>query len=151
MNMTSCPEIFKNFQNEAVSGKGCIIVTSLCSYFCLFYLIQIIFAKGAHFTMSELTHSEYDVIGLDWTMDIHDARLTAPGQTLMGNLDPCALYANEVFYLLLNLHKCYQVPRDIFCDSGLFTRKLQHTALPLTLKVVKCHSVYLTFQRPQQR
>eukprot|EP00112_Aurelia_sp_Birch-Aquarium-sp1_P018488 Seg4418.2 transcript_id=Seg4418.2/GoldUCD/mRNA.D3Y31 product="Uroporphyrinogen decarboxylase" protein_id=Seg4418.2/GoldUCD/D3Y31 len=56
---------------------------------------MIIFAKGAHFTLSELTHSEYDVIGLDWTMDINDARLTAPGQTLMGNLDPCALYANE--------------------------------------------------------
>ena len=82
--------------------------TSLCSYFCFFYHLQIIFAKGAHFAMSELTHSEYDVIGLDWTMDIHDARLTAPGQTLMGNLDPCALYANEVFYLFLSVHMCYK-------------------------------------------
>jgi len=56
---------------------------------------MIIYAKGAHFAMSDLTHSEYDVIGLDWTMNVHDARVTAPGQTLMGNLDPCALYAEE--------------------------------------------------------
>lgn len=60
------------------------------------FFLQIIYAKGAHFAMPDLTHSEYDVIGLDWTMNIHDARVTAPGQTLMGNLDPCALYANEV-------------------------------------------------------
>ena len=32
-------------------------------------------------------------------MDVNDARLTAPGQTLMGNLDPCALYADEVYIL----------------------------------------------------
>lgn len=56
---------------------------------------MIIFAKGAHFAITDLTHSDFDVIALDWTMKIKDARLTAPAQTLMGNLDPCALYSNE--------------------------------------------------------
>ena len=46
--------------------------------------------------MSEFTNSDYDVIGLDWTMNVHDCRITAPGQTLMGNMDPCALYGGEV-------------------------------------------------------
>ena len=48
--------------------------------------------------MSDLTHSEYDVIALDWTMNISDARITAPGQTLMGNMDPCALYSSDVSF-----------------------------------------------------
>lgn len=102
---------------EIVSASpGIVATSSLCSYFRLFHYFQIIFAKGAHFTLSELTHSEYDVIGLDWTMDINDARLTAPGQTLMGNLDPCALYANEVFYLCLSL-MLQSATRSIFINA----------------------------------
>lgn len=40
----------------------------------------------------------YDVIGLDWTVDPVEARTRlGPDVTLQGNMDPCALYASEVF------------------------------------------------------
>jgi len=54
-----------------------------------------IFAKGAHYALTELAHTDFDVIGLDWTMSIRLARMSTGNQTLMGNLDPCALYASD--------------------------------------------------------
>jgi len=39
----------------------------------------------------------YDVIGLDWTVDIVEARRQlGPDVTLQGNMDPCAMYSTEV-------------------------------------------------------
>lgn len=39
----------------------------------------------------------YEVIGLDWTVDVAEARrLLGPDVTLQGNMDPCAMYAPEV-------------------------------------------------------
>ena len=43
-----------------------------------------------------LAKTSYDVIGLDWTMDAQLAREKCGGKVLQGNLDPCALYANQV-------------------------------------------------------
>jgi len=40
-----------------------------------------------------LSTSNYEVIGLDWTIDPKEARKLAGGKVLQGNLDPCALYA----------------------------------------------------------
>ena len=53
-----------------------------------------IFAKGAHYALEDLAESDYDVIGLDWTMDPVEARKRVGNSvTLQGNLDPCMLFA----------------------------------------------------------
>ncbi|MCU7496063.1 MAG: uroporphyrinogen decarboxylase [Ignavibacteria bacterium] len=56
----------------------------------------IVFAKGVHFCLQELTASGADVLGLDWTMDLKSVRdLTGGKVALQGNMDPCVLYARE--------------------------------------------------------
>lgn len=56
---------------------------------------MIIFAKDAHYALSELSQSGYEVVGLDWTVDPVNARKqVGQGVTVQGNLDPCALYAS---------------------------------------------------------
>ena len=54
----------------------------------------IVFAKGANYAIADLAASDYDVVGLDWTVDPAEARRTV-GDTasLQGNLDPVVLYA----------------------------------------------------------
>lgn len=56
-----------------------------------------VFAKGAHYAIVDLCETNYDVIGLDWTMDVQAARLVAEakGKALQGNIDPAALYGDE--------------------------------------------------------
>ncbi len=55
----------------------------------------VIFAKGAHYALKELSEAGYDVVSIDWTIDPKEARrLVNPSVTLQGNLDPCALYAS---------------------------------------------------------
>lgn len=56
---------------------------------------MILFAKGAHYAFNEINETNYDVIALDWTMDVEAARKAYPNKTLMGNMDPCALYADK--------------------------------------------------------
>jgi uroporphyrinogen decarboxylase len=52
-----------------------------------------VFAKGAFFSLAEFGQLECQVIGLDWNMNVPDARaVIGPNKTLQGNLDPCALY-----------------------------------------------------------
>jgi uroporphyrinogen-III decarboxylase len=61
------------------------------------YLIQVIFAKGGHYALRELSQLSYDVIGLDWTIDPKVGRqLVKPDTVLQGNLDPCALFGSPV-------------------------------------------------------
>ncbi|KAI9034121.1 Uroporphyrinogen decarboxylase [Hyaloraphidium curvatum] len=56
----------------------------------------VVFAKGAHFAVAELSATGYDVIGLDWTMRPSEVRkqLEGKGKAVQGNLDPCALYGD---------------------------------------------------------
>ena len=55
-----------------------------------------VFAKGAHYALEELATLDYDVIGLDWTMDPVLARQrVGPNVVLQGNLDPGVLYGTE--------------------------------------------------------
>lgn len=55
----------------------------------------IVFAKGAHYAMEDLAETEFDVIGLDWTMDPRVVRtIVGDRAALQGNLDPCVLYAD---------------------------------------------------------
>lgn len=55
-----------------------------------------VFAKDAHYALDDLINSDYDVIGLDWTIDPATARLAVKGKkkALQGNLDPAALYGS---------------------------------------------------------
>lgn len=55
----------------------------------------ILFAKDAHYILSEFAQTETSVIGLDWTIDIAQARRQTPGKALQGNMDPCILYADK--------------------------------------------------------
>eukprot|EP01132_Coremiostelium_polycephalum_P010249 gene10249-12569_t len=78
--------------------------------FCLPYLAQIAdeikqqypdfplicFAKGANFSLTELSKTKYDVLGVDWTIEPSKAReFVGDRVTLQGNLDPVVLYGGE--------------------------------------------------------
>lgn len=56
----------------------------------------IIFAKGAHYALHQLSSAGYEVVGIDWTINPILARnFLGPDVTVQGNLDPCALYSNK--------------------------------------------------------
>ena len=55
----------------------------------------IVFSKGIHGTLRELSTIGADVVGIDWTVDIGEAReLVGDRVALQGNLDPAYLYAS---------------------------------------------------------
>ena len=54
----------------------------------------IVFAKGISDT-AKLANLKCDVLGIDWTKDIGEARLQAGGKAVQGNLDPCVLFASK--------------------------------------------------------
>jgi len=55
----------------------------------------IVFSKGAHHALPALAEIGADVVGLDWTVDIGEARrLTGDKIALQGNLDPAFLHAS---------------------------------------------------------
>jgi len=59
----------------------------------------VVFAKGAHYAVEALGNAEdaderFDVVSLDATMDLEEARKSVHGRaTIQGNLDPVALFA----------------------------------------------------------
>ena len=55
----------------------------------------IVFARGASGALKDVAACGCDVVGLDWTMDLNDAREMVGHRTsLQGNLDPVCLYAS---------------------------------------------------------
>jgi uroporphyrinogen decarboxylase len=54
----------------------------------------IVFAKGISDT-AKLAGLKCDVLGIDWTKDIAEARAQAGGKAIQGNLDPCVLFASK--------------------------------------------------------
>jgi len=54
-----------------------------------------VFAKGGgQHGLKSLASSNYEVLGIDWTMEPEEARaIVGEDKVLQGNLDPCALYA----------------------------------------------------------
>jgi uroporphyrinogen decarboxylase len=55
---------------------------------------MIIFCKDGHYALDELSQSQYEVVGLDWSIDPRKARqICGNSITFQGNLDPCGLYA----------------------------------------------------------
>jgi uroporphyrinogen decarboxylase len=54
----------------------------------------VVFCKDCNHSLTEIAASGCDVVGLDWTTDIGDARRLIGGRVaLQGNLDPTILYA----------------------------------------------------------
>jgi uroporphyrinogen decarboxylase len=54
----------------------------------------IVFSKGANHSLGEIAACGADVVGVDWTVDMADARrLVGDSVAVQGNLDPAALYA----------------------------------------------------------
>lgn len=54
-----------------------------------------VFSKGASTSLSALAELNNSCLGLDWQMDIEEAReMVGYAKTLQGNLDPCMLYAH---------------------------------------------------------
>jgi uroporphyrinogen decarboxylase len=54
-----------------------------------------VFAKGAYSSLNEMADLNCNTIGLDWNMDIQNAKnIFTNTKTLQGNLDPCALYSD---------------------------------------------------------
>ena len=57
---------------------------------------MIVFARGAHYALEDLSMSDYDGMSLDWTINPESARKRTQGNiTLQGNADPCLLYGDE--------------------------------------------------------
>ncbi len=55
----------------------------------------IVFSKGANHSLKEIADIGADVVGVDWTIDMADAReLVGEKVALQGNLDPSSLYAD---------------------------------------------------------
>jgi len=54
-----------------------------------------VFAKGAFFALKSMNDVTCNTVGLDWNMDVEEAKQLLPNKTLQGNLDPCALYGTE--------------------------------------------------------
>lgn len=56
---------------------------------------KIVFGKGAYFALESFGKLPCEVVGLDWNMNIGEAKKRiGTKKTLQGNLDPCLLYAN---------------------------------------------------------
>ncbi len=54
-----------------------------------------VFAKGAYFALKDIKNLSCDTVGLDWNMDIAEAKELLNNKTLQGNLDPCVLYGSD--------------------------------------------------------
>lgn len=64
----------------------------------------------------------YEVLGLDWNVDPIEARKRFGSEiTLQGNLDPCALYASEVYIILYRkLYLEYLIHNHFFKSLFIF-------------------------------
>ncbi|KAF2349517.1 Uroporphyrinogen decarboxylase (URO-D) [Trinorchestia longiramus] len=89
------PELFDRFALPALESI-CDTVKRTLSEKGLPPVPMIVFPKGGHYALRSLSKTNYDVIGVDWTVDPALARqLVGPHKTLQGNLDPCALYGDK--------------------------------------------------------
>lgn len=59
------------------------------------YVPMVLFAKGAWFSLDEQCDLNYEVVGVDWNIQPEVAVALLPNTAVQGNLDPCALYAEE--------------------------------------------------------
>ncbi len=84
-----------------------VLSEELYREFCIPYLNQIadaiqevpsiVFSKGAHFAMNDIMQTNYNAVGLDWSLNPAAVRKLNPKKTLQGNLDPTVLYGEEAY------------------------------------------------------
>jgi uroporphyrinogen decarboxylase len=61
---------------------------------------RLVFTKGGGLWLSEMSSLDCEVLGLDWTVNLGQARrlvggeVGGPGKALQGNIDPMVLFAN---------------------------------------------------------
>jgi len=82
-----------------------------------------IFARGGFFINEDFVDSDYDIIQLDWTVDVKSAKETLKGKTLQGNMDPCYLYApkNEIEKAAIELVENFRgVPHIANLGHGIY-------------------------------
>jgi len=85
------PQLFKKY----CEARICKIATEVKRRLGPDAVPMTVFAKDAHYAIEAFGKSDYDVIGVDWCTPPDYARKMANGKVLQGNLDPCALYADE--------------------------------------------------------
>ena len=57
---------------------------------------KIVFAKGAHFALDDLSKLNCEVLGIDWNIQINKAKIAiGEDKVIQGNLDPAVLYADK--------------------------------------------------------
>ena len=89
---------------------------------------QIVFPKGGHYALKDLSVTDYDVIGIDWTVNPAEARkIVGDDVTLQGNLDPCALYASKVVVKAINLLSGWVDIVSVEIVAGRIGRPCQET------------------------
>jgi len=93
-----------------------------------------VFAKGAEFALEAIGNSSCNTVGLDWQMDIAEARKkVGPDKALQGNLDPCVLYASSK-----EIEKHTRAMMDQF-GAQRYIANLGHGVYPDTsVDAVKC-------------
>jgi len=75
-----------------------------------------LFSKGAHHSISKLAQLDCQTIGIDWQIEMSEARkLAGANITLQGNLDPCALYASheKIEEMTKNMLQSFESKRHI--------------------------------------
>jgi uroporphyrinogen decarboxylase len=85
------PEDFKEFSLEYIAEIVRLVKTHTGNR-----APVIVFCKGANHSLSELASTGCDVVGLDWTIDIAEAKaIIGNDVALQGNLDPAILYTTK--------------------------------------------------------
>jgi len=85
------PDDFKEFSLEYIAEIVRLVKEHVGRDFPI-----IVFCKGANHSLSDIASTGCDVVGLDWTIDISEAKaLIGDGVALQGNLDPTILYATK--------------------------------------------------------
>ena len=86
------------------------------------------FAKGISQHLDKAAKMKSDVLGVDWTISMKDARAkVGPDITLQGNLDPCALFASGP-----EVRKRVTAILEDMKDDPRFVFNLGHGILPKT-------------------
>lgn len=81
------PDHYKSFSLETIAG----IVSSMDRN----GAPVIVFSKGANQSLHDIADIGADVVGVDWTIDMADARSVVEGRvSLQGNMDPAVLYSS---------------------------------------------------------
>jgi len=87
------PELFEEFALPSLQHIAAILKSTYP------HVPLILFARGVgHRALESLSKGKWDVLGIDWSVGIEDARAWTGDYSrvaLQGNLDPCALYSNE--------------------------------------------------------